>query len=59
MSSLENNNDITFDITVPTDQEGIPLSWDGNYATILGLLHETNKYLIRKALLPGSPPACG
>ena len=31
--------------------DGIPLLWDGNYAKILGLLHEIGKYLARVGLL--------
>ena len=48
----DDNSNTTVDILVPTDIDGIPLTWkDGNYATIPGLLDEINKYVIRKALL--------
>ena len=42
---------VTDDLYSPTDLEGNPLSWDGNYAKILGLIHEVGKYLVRKGLL--------
>ena len=42
---------VTDDHYSPTDLEGNPLSWDGNYAKILGLIHEVGKYLVRKGLL--------
>ena len=35
-------------ILVPVSSDKTPLSWDGNDATILGLLHETNRYLKNK-----------
>ena len=45
------NNSANSDLFEPSDMEGIPLSWDGNDAKILGLIHETGKYLTQKGLL--------
>ena len=39
------------DIYIPTDSEGIPLMWNGNPATIMGLLHEVDRHCKRKAIL--------
>ena len=48
----ESSNDST-DIYVPCDStsEEIRLVWDGNYAKILGLLDEIQRYLRRVSLL--------
>ena len=34
------------DILIPSDTEGTPLIWDGNYAKIPGLMNETNKHCV-------------
>ena len=39
------------DILIPSDTEGTPLIWDGNYAKIPGLMNETNKHCVRKGIL--------
>jgi len=45
------NSSTVADIYIPTTTEGTQLLWDGNYARILGLLNETNKHCVRKAIL--------
>ena len=48
MSSLADSTDtITVDPSVPTDEAGQPLIWDGNPARVLGLLHECSEYFLR------------
>ena len=48
MSSLTDTTDtVTIDTTVPTDEAGQPLIWDGNPARVLGLLHECSEYFLR------------
>ena len=48
MSSLTDTTDtVTIDTTVPTDEAGQPLIWDGNPARVLGLLHESSEYFER------------
>ena len=37
--------------TSPTDQDGHPLSWDGNDGRILGLVHELGLHTVRHAIL--------
>ena len=37
--------------TSPTDQDGHPLTWDGNDGRILGLVHELGLHTVRKAIL--------
>ena len=47
---IESSNDSS-DIYVPCDTEDLKLIWDGNYAKILGLLDEVQRYLRRVGLL--------
>ena len=44
-STLSNNN-----VLVPVSSDKVPLEWDGNDATILGLLYETGRYYRNKGL---------
>ena len=47
-STLSNNTDSFLIIPVTTD--GTKLLWDGNAATILGLLYETKRFFTRSGL---------
>ena len=51
MDELDKHSTNSADIEIPADMDGSPLLWDGNNAKILGLLFETNKYVVRKNLI--------
>ena len=51
MSTHDESSHDYSDIYVPCDTEDLKLIWDGNYAKILGLLVEVQRYLRRVGLL--------
>ena len=43
-----NTNTVPYDL--PVDTTGAPISWDGNPASLAGIMYETSKFYIRKGL---------
>ena len=52
-STLSTDSSVTTVIAAlqPVDADGTPIIWDGNDATIAGILHEVFKFLKRKGLM--------
>ena len=54
MSIVDNSNpsnmDNNSDITVPLDQNKVAIEWDGNYARVLGILHEVWLHYVRNGI---------
>ena len=50
IDSHDSSNNTTADIHQPVTSDRTPLSWDGNAATITGILYETGKFYRRTGL---------